>query len=330
MLPNAADAADDAATAADSKAAEDLSFATSEQLEDGIDAARWAELEAFLAEKVPLWASGTKVQIADRSKGHSLVYTLATGQGGHNGAHLLYQLFVKTVAEVSDGRRRATERERHEKVVKPLAGSVFKYLDQLHVDKGGLPDLKTAAMMLWNDPTWTASDWVPERPTNKKNNKARVDGTTLMMEQTFGMVPGLVLQQPVANPHGSAGGAEARQRALKILKERQKAEANKKKDQPEGDDKGDSKEKTEDVFEEEFGEMSLEDMLAEMKEEGLSSFGTGTRNAVLDEGKSEASANGATGSPTKDVIKDVKEEVDAESIKKRSRSRGGSKKKKKR
>jgi len=83
--------------------------------EEDMDLERWQELEAFLNEKVPVWAEGEKVQIADRSKGHNLVYSLATGNGGCNSAHHLYDLFVRTIAEVSHGRRRATERERHER-----------------------------------------------------------------------------------------------------------------------------------------------------------------------------------------------------------------------
>ena len=78
--------------------------------------------------------------ISDRSSGHNLVYSVATGQGGY-GSKQLYELYLRTLDGVSGGRRRPTERERHERVVKPLS-AIFKYLDQVHVDKGDCPDLK--------------------------------------------------------------------------------------------------------------------------------------------------------------------------------------------
>ena len=86
--------------------------------------------------------------VLDRSQGHTLVYNLATGNGGYNGSHVLYELYLRTLDSVTLGRRRPTERERHQRVVKPLAGSIFKYLDQIHADKGGTPGLKVCRLPL--------------------------------------------------------------------------------------------------------------------------------------------------------------------------------------
>ena len=87
-----------------------------------------------------------QVTISDRSEGHNLVYNVATGQGGY-GSQNLYELYLRTLDSVLGGRRRATERERHDRVVKPLS-AIFKYLDQLHVDKGDCPDLKVGVSVL--------------------------------------------------------------------------------------------------------------------------------------------------------------------------------------
>jgi len=250
----------------------------------------------FLDIKVPLWADGQKVTIAERSEGHNLVYVIATGNGGYSGAHHLYELFCRTISSVSQGRRRATERERHERVVKPLAGSVFKYLDQLHVDKGGLPGLKDCAKLIWNDPNWVNNPElkpeiivIPPIGSAPPVNPRQILSDKWAQEQiakqaTMPPMPG---QNP--NPHGQ--GPEARKRALNVLRNRKHEEKQKRKQLEEDAKKEEAasvpeekKLTMDEILDEEFGEMSFEDMLADLKDEGMSSFGTGVGNAVLEEG----------------------------------------------
>jgi len=106
------------------------------------------------------------------------------------------------------------------------------------------------------------------------------------------------------------------------------------------------------VIEEEFGELSFEDMLAGMKDEGIGSFGTGVGHAVIDRQlarelgpiklkhrkasvaaeEEDGEEGGGEGGEKIAVVEEEEEEVeeDGDEGKKRTRSHGKKKNKKKR
>jgi len=266
----------------------------------------WVQLTTFLDVHVEKWADGQRPEISEMSTGHSLVYTIAT-ENGKKGTRDLYDLFIDTLKGVTNGKRREAIYERYKRVATPLANSIFKYVDQLHVDKGGLPSLKEAAKLVWNAPDWTPSGFKPQ----PKSPSAAAVAASQSVIQSVAM--------------SSNRDAQSRTRALQILRQRQAQASQAAKDAvakavEAADTETPEADTFDQVLEDEFGDMTFEDMLAQLKmeEEGIDFEDSEDLSLGLQPTAVVAAAAAAT---TAD---------DGTQPKKKVRSRGGKKGKKKR
>jgi len=264
---------------------------------DPTDSESWQQLTAFLNTHVEKWADGRKPEISEMSTGHSLVYTVAT-ENGKKGTRELYDLFIDTLKCVTNGKRREAVYERYKRVATPLANSIFKYVDQLHVDKGGLPTLREAAKLVWNDPDWTPAGF---KPQPKSPSPAALAASQSVMHSVA---------------MSANRDAQSRNRALQILKQRQAQASQAAKDAmakavEAADQPQDEADTFDQVLEDEFGDMTFEEMLEQLKREEMGEMDDGLGLGEI---------------PVLDELGAIGEEEE----KKKKRSRGGKKSKKKR
>jgi len=252
---------------------------------------------------VEKWADGQRPEISEMSTGHSLVYTIAT-ENGKKGTRDLYDLFIDTLKAVTNGKRREAIYERYKRVATPLANSIFKYVDQLHVDKGGLPSLKEAAKLVWNDPEWTPAGFKPQ----PKSPSAAAVAASQSVIHSVAM--------------SSNRDAQSRTRALQILRHRQAQATQAAKDAvtnavEAAEHESPERETFDQVLEDEFGDMSFEAMLDQLKrEEYGDEFEDSEELSLGLQGPNVLPAAAATGAAAEAPAK------------KKTRSRGGKKKKK--